>query len=97
MVGWMETIGILIALFAALYFARLAWKLGLGSGTEYNRNRSRLDGFGATLRGQAATSVNGSRDYRVAAGIAIDTKANRWVEQGRLSDEAVLSSIRRTE
>jgi hypothetical protein len=44
--------------------------------------------------GLVPTDYDGRRDYRVAAGIAFNKKTKSWVEQGRLSAEAIQSSLR---
>lgn len=41
------------------------------------------------LKGQVRPVTHGTRDYRIKTGIAVDLSKNEWVEQGRLSDEAV--------
>jgi len=61
---------------------------------EYAKNRARTPSLGAVVRGEAPGFYDGVRDERLAAGIAVDTKTNRWVEQGRLSEEAITSVLR---
>jgi|SRR5260370_39304395 len=60
---------------------------------EYVRNQLRSRSTGAVVRGEATSFYDGVRDERVAAGIAINTKTNQWVEQGKLSEEAVASLL----
>jgi hypothetical protein len=62
--------------------------------SEYAKNRARTPSLGAVVRGEAPSFYDGVRDERVAAGIAIDTTTNHWVEQGRLSEEAISSVLR---
>jgi hypothetical protein len=82
----------------AFAFAAIAWKLVRAylsdRRSEYSRNRARSPSLVAVVRGEAPTFYDGVRDERVAAGVAVDIKANRWVEQGKLSEEAVSSVLR---
>lgn len=71
-----------------------AIKLIRADGHEYARNQHRTGNFRKALRGEIDTVFDGSRDYRVSAGIAVDCRTNSWVEQGRLSEEAVSASLR---
>lgn len=72
-----------------------AYQIFRGNGREYERNRHRIGGIKNVLSGKVATVADGGRDYRIAAGIAIDRNKNEWVEQGKLSSEALLSALRR--
>ncbi|CAK0750845.1 hypothetical protein CCP2SC5_1710004 [Azospirillaceae bacterium] len=69
----------------------VAYRLMKGDPIEYERNRQRTKSFSAALHGRLSPYFEGKRDYRVAAGLAIDRRTNTWVEQGRLSDEALAS------
>lgn len=89
-------LGIVATGVVALYLFRVAVKLLLGNPAEYERNRLRSGGFKGAMRGQVPTALNGTRDYRVAAGLAVETDSGTWIEQGRLSDEAILASLRRS-
>lgn len=60
----------------------------------YERTRVRARSTTAALKGEVPTSYDGARDYQVAAGIAIDRRNNRWVEQGKLSNEAIANVLR---
>ena len=71
-----------------------AIKLFRADGLEYERNRERTQSFRKALRGEIDTTHDGSRDYRVSAGVAVDCKTNTWVAQGRLSEEAISASLR---
>jgi hypothetical protein len=75
----------------------VAWKLirtyCLDRG-EYSRNQARSVNMSTVLRGAVPTYFDGSRDERVSAGVAVDKKNNIWVEQGKLSEEAVSSVLR---
>jgi hypothetical protein len=62
--------------------------------SEYAKNRARSPSLSAVARGAAPSFYDGVRDERVAAGIAVNTKTNEWVEQGRLSEEAISSVLR---
>jgi hypothetical protein len=61
--------------------------------SEYIRNQERSPSLDAVVRGEVPTFFDGIRDERVTAGLAIDTKNNTWVEQGKLSEEAVSSVL----
>jgi len=61
---------------------------------EYARNRDRSPSVWKVLRGETPTFYDGVRDERVAAGIARDVKTNQWVEQGKLSEEAISNVLR---
>lgn len=71
-----------------LTMIRFGLALARGSRTEYERNRVCVRSTRAIVRGEVSTKFDGARDDRVAAGIAIDLKSNKWKEQGRLSSEA---------
>jgi hypothetical protein len=62
--------------------------------TEYMRNQLRNVSLAAAIRGEASSFYDGVRDERVSAGIAVDTKRNEWVEQGKLSEEAISNVLR---
>jgi len=87
-----------VVLFALGAFAvscfMFAIKLIRADGHEYARNRDRTGSFRKALRGEIETVFDGARDYRVSAGIAVDCNTNSWVEQGRLSEEAISASLR---
>ena len=73
----------------------LAYRVAFGNKLEYDRNRRRAGNFKKTFFGQVPSTFDGTRDSRVSAGIAVDSRKNEWVEQGRLSNEAVASALRR--
>lgn len=62
---------------------------------DYRLNRERMSSWLDPLRGTSATHYDGVRDFRVRAGLAIDTRTNQWVEQGTLSEESLDSVLRR--
>jgi hypothetical protein len=78
----------------SLLSALLAWRIWRGNRIEYDRNRQRTGSFRKAIRGEVETVFDGTRDYRVSAGVAVDRKKNEWVEQGRLSAEAVTAAVR---
>jgi hypothetical protein len=79
-----------LLLLAGACVAWFALALRRGSYNEYERNRARVKGsFSRIFFGTVPTFHDGVRDDKVSAGIALDRSANRWVEQGRLSDEAL--------
>lgn len=71
----------------------LAWRIWRGNHVEYDRNHERTGSVWRAIRGEIPTVIDGTRDYRVSAGIAVDAKTNEWVEQGRLSAEAISAAI----
>lgn len=55
---------------------------------EYNRNRRKTGSWRNPLRGTVNTCCEGNgRDHSISAGLAV--KNNTWIEQGKLSDEAI--------
>ena len=94
MADLLQAIGLFVSGAAAVLFFLFALKLLRGNWAEYGRNRQRLGSVRAAMRGEVETVSDGTRDYRVAAGIAIDSKKNEWREQGRLSTEAISAALR---
>lgn len=78
-----------IGLVFGLSLMHVGRRLLRGDANEYRRNQSRVRSLKNVIRGEVPNRYDGTRDDRVAAGIAVDLKTNRWVEQGRLSDEAL--------
>lgn len=78
----------------ALVCALLAWRIWRGNRLEYERNRERTGSVRRAIFGELPTFFDGTRDYRVSAGVAVDRKKNEWVEQGRLSAEAIKAAVR---
>jgi hypothetical protein len=74
--------------------ALLACRIFRGNRLEYDRNHERTGSLSSAIRGEISTVFDGTRDYRVSAGIAVDPKTREWVEQGRLSTEAISAAIR---
>ena len=74
---------------AAMCFFRVGIKILRANPTAYETNRSLSPSVRGAMKGDVASFNNGNRDYRVAAGIALDTKTNTWREQGKLSAEAI--------
>ena len=79
--------------FSILFFA-LGIKLLFSDRSEYQQNRNRYENIFAALTGTVKTVFDGSRDYRVRAGLAVNKK-NQWVEQGALSEEALDAVLRK--
>lgn len=77
------------AITIALVFFRVGWLILIGDSNEYEGNRRRIKSWRNVYRGTVPTKYDGARDDKLAAGVAIDARRNRWVEQGRLSDEAL--------
>ena len=80
---------LLIGGFISIVLAKLAYRIYASDGGEYSRNRQRSGKWNDALLGRLKTSEGGFRNYEVQAGLAVDTKDNVWVEQGKLSDEAI--------
>ena len=78
----------------AITCALIAWRVWRGNPLEYERNRHRIGSLRRAIRGEVPTVFDGTRDYRVAAGVAVDKKTNEWTEQGRLSAEAISAALR---
>lgn len=84
-----------ISVFFGLCFLRIGILVLRGDRNEYDRNRNRVRSIGQILHGDIPTKYDGTRDDKVAAGIAIDLRTNEWREQGRLSDEALRDALAR--
>ncbi len=83
--------GFLVLVFGVISVVALAlafrvWRSGDDA---YRRNRDRTPSILAAMRDEVRTRTGGARDYQVAAGLAVDLRTNQWVEQGRLSGEAI--------
>lgn len=74
-------------------FLRLSFLLAKSDLTIYERCRSRTAGFMRAARGQVYPKSDLNRDHRYALGITINQKTNEWVDQGKLSDEAISELI----
>jgi hypothetical protein len=79
----LATLGFVIAI--AVF--HIGWRIMKGDPNEYERNRQRVKSFKNTVHGTIPTKYDGGRDDKIAAGIAV--KNGQWIEQGRLSDEAL--------
>jgi hypothetical protein len=71
----------------AIVVGRIGYVIWTGDANEYERNRHRVKSLKNSVSGTVPTKYDGTRDDKVAAGIAI--KDGKWIEQGRLSDEAL--------
>ena len=90
-----QSIGLLVTGGIAIFFAVLALRVIFGNKAEYDRNRRRAGTFMQNLKGQLPLTADGTRDARIAVGLAVDCKTNTWIEQGKLSAEAVADALRR--
>ena len=82
-----------VGLLAVLAFSVICLRIGIlllraDKGT-YEVNRDRTGSMFNVLSGKVKTKRGEFRDFRVQAGVAVDSKSNRWEEQGILSDDAV--------
>ncbi len=94
MIDVLQAIGIGATAIFTLRVGLLALRLWRGDSTSYDQNRMRTGSMKNAALGLVPTDYDGRRDYRVAAGIAFNKKTKSWVEQGRLSAEAIQSSLR---
>jgi hypothetical protein len=79
-----------VLLFFALCFFWVGYLLLRGNKNEYERNRARVKrSFWNIFLGTVPTAHDGVRDDKVCAGVALNKNTNRWISQGRLSDEAL--------
>jgi len=74
---------------AAITLVMLALRIMFSAKSDYQTNFEHSSSFRDVLRGKVRTTYDGSRDFTVKAGLAIDTNTNEWIEQGALSDEAI--------
>ena len=85
---------VLLALLTlSLVFLRMGIVLNNGSPDMYERNRKMAPRILDVLLGKVMTDSEGLRDYKVAAGIAYDVKKKQWVEQGKISTEAIVEML----
>lgn len=90
----LNSFGLLLTGSIAIACVVFLYRLIFGNRGEYERNRKRAGNFLQSLKGQVPPVFDGTRDSRVSAGIAV--RNNEWIEQGKLSAEAVASSLRRS-
>lgn len=75
---------------ASVTFISVGIKVLMSDNNDYRRCRAKTGSWLNPIRGTLSTSHEGNgRDHNVSAGLAFDTKNNRWVEQGRLSEESI--------
>lgn len=91
----MIALGCLFGLLA-ITFGIVTWRLFNGDKADYERNRLRHKTYFSPILGTVNSTHEGNRDYRVAAGLAVDLRKNQWVAQGRLSEEAIDSVLNKT-
>ena len=80
---------LLVGGIACVSLLKLALTIFRSDKSEYEINRSRSGSFFDPILGRVKTAHDGYRDFRVQAGLAVNTKSNEWVEQGVLSEESV--------
>lgn len=85
----LKAVGICASAILTVTFIVIAFKLFRADRGEYERNRARSGKFWDPVRGAVKSSHGDVRDFRVRAGLAVNTRTNTWVEQGVLSDEAI--------
>ena len=88
----------LIALYLGGFFtivwAAITLKLILTSPYNYKKISKINGSFWDVLKGCSPTRHNGYRDYQKKAGLAVDLKNNKWIEQGTLSEDSLDSILR---
>jgi len=92
-VEWLAALGFFLLAIVAVFLLSNALRLMRSNNGEYTRNRERAPTLRDILKGTAKTKHDGVRDYRVTAGLAVNTKTNSWELQGRLSEEAIDSVV----
>jgi hypothetical protein len=78
----------------SLQSLHLAYRLWFGDSHAYRQNQIRTGSWKASILGRVRPNFDGRRDYKVAAGIVFDTEKKCWVEQGRLSAEAIAATLK---
>ena len=91
----LKAVGIFVSAILTVTSFVIAIKLFRADRGEYERNRARSGKFWDPVRGAVKSSHGDVRDFRVRAGLAVDTRTNTWVEQGVLSDEAIDAVLKR--
>ncbi len=89
---WNQLAQALIILLGGIISCSLVFlgiRLFFADKTEYEINKKITKSIQHPIKGKLNTSHNGDRSYRISAGIAINTKSNTWVNQGKLSEEAI--------
>jgi hypothetical protein len=90
-----HAIALVISGVACIACASMLYRILAGNKTGYDTNRKRVGKFLNNLCGKVPPVSDGTRDSRVSAGVAIDVRRNEWVEQGKLTREAVTAVLRR--
>lgn len=80
---------------ASIVLFYVAYRIFRGSSNEYRRNREKSETWYAPFTGRLNAFTSGGRDYRVAAGIALNLETKQWECQGTLSEEALDSMLKR--
>jgi hypothetical protein len=89
-------IGSLILIGVTFSFSafRLGLKIFTADAEEYRRNKEAIPSLSEAVLGKLRTFYTGGRDHRISAGLAFDTRRQKWVEQGVLSESAIDSILR---
>ena len=79
----------------AALFVLAAWRVALADRDLYAQNQRHIKSYRDVLKGhlQVRSYHGGVCDNGVAAGLAYDRTAKRFVEQGRISDDALLDIL----
>ena len=87
--------GAIICALTAITFAAIGSRISKANKAHYSQLRE-ISGKNKPLkamRGEVAADREGARDYYVAAGMAINTKNNKIVNQGKLSSDAISTIV----
>jgi hypothetical protein len=94
MIEFLKAVAAILLFGAGLRCFVWTYRLLRGNTQAYEQNRLRTGSFWVALFGRVPSDFDGRRDYNVSAGIAINRNRNEWVDQGRLSAEAVEATVR---
>lgn len=74
----------------SITFISVGVKIFKSDSNEYNRFKETTGNWRNPIRGTVSNCHDGKgKDHLVSAGLAFNRKTNKWVAQGRLSDEAI--------
>ncbi len=85
----LSIIGFVIFTILAFVFIGIVIKVFSAERHVYNTCYSLNTGFLDSLKGTMPTFREGSRDYKLMAGLAYDAKNKKFVEQGAISENLV--------
>ncbi|WP_152533276.1 MULTISPECIES: hypothetical protein [unclassified Labrenzia] len=82
-----------IAPVVSLALLLIVWKVRFGKHPAVLAARKSAKSFRRTVTGDLEPVHDGRRDFRIAAGLAVQksNKKKKWVSQGKISDETIHS------